>query len=137
MTHRRGANAVEFALMLPSMMLLLVGSADFALWAHAHQVLSRSVQDGARVGSMVLLAEEATAEPIEQAAEQATRLALRLSGYDADAAVVSTEWRADAEDLSWLEVVAQIQHTSLIGDNSPFQRPIRKRFRVVTQEQGD
>ena len=131
---RRAASAVEFALCLPFVLLLLIGSTDFALWAHAHQTLSRATQDGARVGAAVLVPEAATGTEIVDAAEAATIAAMTIGGFDPGDATVAASWDVDGAGVAWLTVVATAPYTSILG-TGPFDAPITKAFAVVTQEQ--
>ncbi|MEK7788130.1 MAG: TadE family protein, partial [Chloroflexota bacterium] len=48
--HEYGAAAVEFALLLPLLMLLLFGIVEFGLALHRQQVLATASREGARVG---------------------------------------------------------------------------------------
>jgi len=52
-THakRRGAAAVEFALVLPLLMLFAIGSIDFGRIPHFHQVVSNAARTGAETGA--------------------------------------------------------------------------------------
>ena len=131
---RRGASAVEFALSLPWVLLALVGSVDFAMWLLSHQTVSRAVQDGARVASVILLEDGSSdGAPIEEGAEQATLDALVMQGHNQSS--VDATWAADANGLMWLTVSAAVTYNPLLGDYSPFPRVIRRNFVVMTQEQ--
>ncbi|MEN0068299.1 MAG: TadE family protein, partial [Myxococcota bacterium] len=60
MIRMRGANAVEFALILPVILFLIAASTDFAWWSFTRQAVSRAVQDGAREASRTILPADAT-----------------------------------------------------------------------------
>jgi hypothetical protein len=49
--HRRGGQAIEFALLLPVLVLLTGGMIDIAYVLGTRQALVMAVQEGARVGS--------------------------------------------------------------------------------------
>lgn len=49
--RRHGAAAVEFALALPILMLLAVGSIDFGRIPHFHQVVANAARTGAETGA--------------------------------------------------------------------------------------
>lgn len=51
MTRRRGSNAIEFALMLPILVVLLAGLADFGWWVNQDLLLTDVVRDAARAGA--------------------------------------------------------------------------------------
>ena len=132
---RRGASAVEFALCLPFVLLFVVGSTDFALWAGLHMTTVRAVQDGARVASVLVVpdGEDATVT-LESTAESATLETLTLWGASSGASVDAT-WAADGDGIMWLTVTAQVTYNPVMGVASPFQRPVLKSFVVMTQEQ--
>ncbi len=133
---RRGASAVEFALCLPWVLLCIVGTTDFAMWAQTHHAVARAVQDGARHGSMIVIPDGSNdGGPIESAAEEATLEAMRLWGANIAGASINAEWDADGEAMMWLSVTATVPYQSLFGVSSPLQRPVVRTFSVVTQEQ--
>ena len=49
--HRRGAAAVEFAIALPILMLLAIGSVDFGRIPYFHQVVANAARTGAETGA--------------------------------------------------------------------------------------
>ncbi len=51
MSARRGSNAIEFALMLPILVVLLAGLADFGWWINQDLLLTDVVRDAARAGT--------------------------------------------------------------------------------------
>src|SRR6188768_3871857 len=51
-TRRRGAAALELALILPLVLLLACASADFGRVIHAHLAVSNAARCGAEYGSM-------------------------------------------------------------------------------------
>ena len=48
----RGAELVEFALMLPLLLLLIGGIADFAFLFHSMEVTTNAAREGARLGTL-------------------------------------------------------------------------------------
>ena len=50
--HRRGATAVEFALVLPVMVTLLLGTVDFGRFAYTQIAVTNAARAGAAFGSM-------------------------------------------------------------------------------------
>lgn len=134
---QRGASAIEFALSLPFILVLVFGATDFALWSFTRQAVSRSVQDGAREASTLTLPVDATdGSLIEDTAKDAVVAALDMWGLDGAAANVETEWQTDAAGIVWLTVTATVDYASPFGPRSPFSGvPVRRRFVVFTQEQ--
>jgi Flp pilus assembly protein TadG len=58
MRRERGSVALELAVVVPVLMLLVLGLLQFALWYHAQNVVQTAAQEGARVAA----AEEGSAE---------------------------------------------------------------------------
>lgn len=50
--NNRGQALVEFALMLPVIMLLVVGTMDFGLIIHQHMVVAEAAREGARSAAL-------------------------------------------------------------------------------------
>lgn len=50
--RERGAAAVEFALVLPVLIIILVGVIDFGMVTNAQAIVANAARDGARVASM-------------------------------------------------------------------------------------
>jgi Flp pilus assembly protein TadG len=50
--RERGAAAVEFAIILPVLMLLILGSMDWGYWFFVQQLVTNSAREGARAGSI-------------------------------------------------------------------------------------
>ena len=48
--HQKGAVAVEFALILPVLVLLLFGIVEFSLLMYNKQILTNASREGARYG---------------------------------------------------------------------------------------
>ncbi len=134
--RRRGASAVEFALAFPFVVLMLVASADFAMWSFARQAVSRSVQDGAREASRLTLPADATdSAPLTNLARNTTTTALSTWGLNAGAATITTSWLPDASTRYFLRVRASVPYRSFFGVASPFDGPVVKEFVLYTQEQ--
>jgi len=133
--RRRGASAIEFALCMPFVLLLIIGSVDCAMWTLAHQSLARAVQDGARVGAEFLVPDDGNGKEIENAALAATRTAVQQAGFDPSEVALSAVWSVENNRKAWLAVQATATNTPLMGIRSPFAVDVRKRFVVFTQEQ--
>jgi hypothetical protein len=57
---RRGAVAVEFALVLPILLLLVLGGIDWGYFFFAGQIVANAAREGARAGSLSRVADTAT-----------------------------------------------------------------------------
>jgi Flp pilus assembly protein TadG len=66
---QHGAAMLEFALIAPLLMVLVVGAIQFALWYHAQSVVLAAAQDGARLAA----AESGTASAGQQRAQALLR----------------------------------------------------------------
>ncbi|MEM6928158.1 MAG: TadE/TadG family type IV pilus assembly protein [Myxococcota bacterium] len=72
MRDRRGSQAVEFALALPLLMLILTGSLDAGEYLFRMEALVQSAADGARAGAKAESDATGAAEVAAEAAWQAT-----------------------------------------------------------------
>lgn len=133
---RRGSSAVEFGLSLPWVLLSIVSMCDFAMWTLTHHAVSRSVQDAASVGSRVVIPEgDDDGDVIIDTAEQTAIDSLQLWGTYPSGTTVAATWKSDDDGMMWLTVDATVPYTPIVGVISPFNRPIQRRFVVLTQEQ--
>ncbi len=133
---RRGATAVEFALTLPVILLLIVGTVDVTRWTSTCHRLARSVHDGARVGTATLTDNPAAdPQPILDATQSAVIESATLAGFDPDQIVVDTQWLVDDNDVSWVRVTARVPYDPLVGYATPFQHDVVKQFSFVPKEQ--
>jgi len=135
-SRRRGASAVEFALAFPFIVVVITASTDFAMWSFARQAVSRSVQDGARQASRMILPADATSgAPIEQRAEDTVLESLTTWGLNSAGASVDATWEADNNGRMWLSVTATVPYQSFFGLGSITDRPVSRTFVLYTQEQ--
>jgi len=94
-----GAAMLEFALVAPLLMLLVLGAVQFALWYHAQGVVLAAAQDGARLAA----AESGTASTGRQRALSLLRTGL---GRTADSAVVDAH---RGPDITVVSVTAELR----------------------------
>lgn len=81
---QRGANAVEFALVLPLLLMFIGGIFDYSAFFMARNATYRAALEGARVGAM---GDAVTAPGL---AEAAFRSAYNASGYDDSTTTVTS-----------------------------------------------
>jgi hypothetical protein len=89
--EERGSVALEMALAIPALMLIVLGLLQFGLWYHARQVALGAAQEGARVAA----AEGGTAEAGEERA-----LLVFQSGIGGLAGSSRVDASIDAESVS-------------------------------------
>lgn len=90
----RGAAAVEFALLLPLLALLMFGIVEFGLALHRQQVLATASREGARVGIR-----QGVPRPTSGDIERASRNVLTQAGVAGAAVVVVGVGGASGTDL--------------------------------------
>jgi Flp pilus assembly protein TadG len=80
---QRGAAAVEFALVLPLFMALLMGTIDYGYFFFSDQIVTNAAREGARAGTLVppaAGADAAKAAAVAAAADYLTRNRLSCPG---------------------------------------------------------
>jgi len=80
-SDRSGAAAVEFALVLPLLVLILFGIVEFAAAWHARQLITNAAREGARVAVVgnALMPAAALEDSVQQAVERSTGSAIDLA----------------------------------------------------------
>ena len=108
--HRRGANAIEFALVLPVLFGLMGAIMDYGWYFHRQLVLVGIVRDATRAAATTPWGEDVT--PVD-VAEEKVLLFLDDYGYTGQVALnVKTYGEAPSERL---EVAVALPHQSLVG----------------------
>ncbi len=109
---RRGAAAVEFALMLPVVMLIASAVLDYSWYLHRSADVLTATRDGTRFGATV----EQTDDPVTSATDRATTSLTDMgfdcagaSGCDIDAELDEVGGRAV------LRVTLRVDYTPVIG----------------------
>lgn len=109
-THRRGADAIEFALVLPVLFGLMGAIMDYGWYFHRQLALVGIVRDATRAAATAPLDPNLTPE---QVAEEKVLLRLDDYGYSGQVAInVATYGQAPAKRL---EVAVALPHQSLVG----------------------
>jgi Flp pilus assembly protein TadG len=96
----RGAAAVEFAIVLPLLLLVLLGTIDWGYYFFCREVVVNASREGARAGSLV----PAGTSPVANA-EAAALAYLEGGSLDPVLGVVSAEETADS-------VIVEVQYTT-------------------------
>ncbi len=111
--HRRGAQAVEFAMLAPVLVMLTGGVVDYSWYFSERQTVIAAARDGARAGAIVDSEYDGT--PCSVAAAS-TQEALTASGLalDADGEISVRTVSLGGGDLA-IEVEIDIAYTALMG----------------------
>lgn len=106
---RRGAAAIEFALVAPVAFTLLYGIAEYSWYMFNLLTVTTAVQEGVRTGSFVAGADDPVAATTAKVREQLT-----AQGLPGDTATVTTTMTTDSYG-DVLTVRAQVPYTALVG----------------------
>jgi Flp pilus assembly protein TadG len=129
----RGNAAIEFALLMPLMLLLLAGIVDGSMFLLDRHAAVRAARDGARVAASVVEDPPATGDKIEAAAQLYAEKS--LAAAEVVPLSVSADWTTDADGWSWITLTIVVRHRATFGPYSPFERDIIHSFTMLTQEQ--
>ncbi len=112
---RRGNSAVEFALTLPILVLLLAGVIDLGQFMFLNDALVNAVSQGARAGAMAN--EDATPTPEDPLAiaEEVTEETWAASEVDGVLTVVASTWVDTADGAAHVRVTGTVPFTGLFG----------------------
>jgi hypothetical protein len=136
--RRRGAAAVEFALVLPVLMLVFGAIIELSLFISTYHRVTRVARDAARVGSVVIEGPDADGTDIRAAAEDHAVLALEGAGLDCEGGCdIATTWDLD-EDSGYFFLIVDVHYpffglTGVMPELA--ERGINARFAMVTQQQ--
>jgi Flp pilus assembly protein TadG len=106
---RRGSNAVEFALTMPILILIIAGIVDYGWFFSQHQIVVTAVREASRAAALTPEDGDAVAEA--QARAQAV---LTQAGMDASAATVTTTFSGAPPDVL-VEVEVSTDFEPLMG----------------------
>lgn len=134
---RRGGAALEFALCVPFVFLVLGVTVELGQFILRHQDLRRAARDGCRVGAATLEGPSGNGASLRAAAEAHSREILEQVGMPCDAGcTLVTSWAEEADGFSYLTVTVQIPYEPLTGLVPGMSgRPMRGRFTMLTQHQ--
>lgn len=136
--RRRGASAIEFALVLPVLMTVFGAIVEISLYVSAMHRVSRIARDAARVGSVIIEGPEPTGDLIIEAAEDHAWLALEAGAMDCRGSCqVEAQWELDDESgLMVVEVFVLAEHRGLTGFMPLLaSEDVGSRFVMLSQQQ--
>lgn len=132
---RRGAAALEFALTLPVLIVVLGAVIELSLYiSHFHQI-QRASRDGARVGSITLEGADADGSLItSEAVDHATEV-LESVGMPCDSKCnIEAEW-LEFGDWMFVEVRVTYPYQSFTSIIPSLSEDTTATFRMLTQQQ--
>lgn len=110
---QHGAAAVEFALILPVLMMLLLGIVEYGSVYNAQITLTSAAREAAREASLRMSGGDAEAEVLAAAGSAAAAAAV---GLDADLLTIDIPAAADScSSATSIEVTVSYQYTSITG----------------------
>ena len=132
---RAGGDAVEIALCLPILLILVGAVIDLAVFVRNIAFVSRAAREGARVGSSVMEGPAPTGALIEQAAEDQAVLLLDELGHTCGLACnVTANWLL-VETTWFVKVEVSIPFSPAVGLVRFLPDVATARFTMMTQQQ--
>jgi hypothetical protein len=129
-----GVAVVEFALVVPVLLMLLFGIVDFGITLNDHQALRQGVREAARDASVLVLPGGCTGTTAERVACDAERRIGKGAAATYVKVVPPTTWNKEGTVL----VCAQQRATSTTGVTGPFleRHWLRAKLRVRIEKNG-
>lgn len=134
MKYRRGSSALEFALTLPVVMIVLTGILEYGWYLFQLANVVHALRDGTRIGVTVPL--EDPTPPIERAESHARAVmnGLGVPCDDGDGCNV-TAVITPGDDFDVLNLSIEVDYTPIVG-LLPAPSQLRGSFTMMMQEQG-
>ena len=133
MNRRRGASALEFALTLPVVMLVLAGILEYGWYLFQLSNVVHALRDGTRIGVTVPLA---SPTPPTTRAEEHARAVLNGLGVpceDGDGCIVTAVINP-SDDFDVLNLTIEVDYTPIVG-LLPAPGLLQGTFTMMMQEQ--
>lgn len=135
--RRHGVAAIEFALTLPILLLIVVGLVEGSLAIHRAHLVARIARDSCRVGSMVMEGQDPTGVDIEAAAIAHANFALQAASLwcgENGGCDVQAEWAPNGE---WhvLYVSVRVPYQGIFGSLPLVPHYTFAEFTSYTQQQ--
>ncbi len=134
---RRGAAAVEIAVLLPLLLIVLVGLIEVSLAIHESHAMTRAAREGCRIGASILEGPEPTGDAIRAAAEAGAITTLETAGFACDAStrcVVTARWES-VQGWQAVRVEVSRRRERLLLPWSFVSRDAQGSFVMLTQQQ--
>ena len=135
MKHRRGASALEFALTLPIVMVVLTGILEYGWYLFQLSNVVHALRDGTRIGVTVPLEDDVG--PIARAESHARSVldGLGVPCTDGGGCVVQATIAA-AGEIQAMTVAIEVDYTPIVG-LLPTPSLLRGDFTMMMQEQAE
>ena len=134
MRNRRGASALEFALTLPIVMIVLAGILEYGWYLFQLSNVVHALRDGTRIGVTVPL--EHPTPPTTRAEEHARAVmnGLGVPCEEGEGCVVTAVIRP-SDDFDVLNLTIEVDYTPIVG-LLPSPSLLQGTFTMMMQEQG-
>ncbi len=134
MRYRRGASALEFALTLPVVMVVLAGILEYGWYLFQLANVVHALRDGTRIGVTVPL--DHPTPPTERAETHARTVmnGLGVPCEEGDGCLV-TAVIAPGDDFDTLNLSIEVDYTPIVG-LLPAPAQLQGTFTMMMQEQG-
>lgn len=132
---RRGTSAIEFALVLPVLLTVILGTIEFSWFISTRYDVQRAAREGTRVGATVLVRPEETAEIITDAAEIRARQVLEASGRPCEGGCLTAGELFMHEGYQHLRLRVIYPHRPLFPGMNLVQTQVGASFVMLTQQQ--
>lgn len=135
---RRGAAAIEFALMMPVVFGAFVSVLELSHYTSRFHAVSRAARDGARAGSITIEGPDGDGSLIVDTAIEQAELVLTSTGHDcADLRCeVDAIWAQDPDvGFYFLTVTVRYPYQPFTGAFPPLSDHIHAEFTMMTQQQ--
>ncbi len=133
---RRGVVAVEAALVLPAILVVLMAIIDLSMFMQRWRIVQRAARDGCRVGSVTIEGADATGDEIEAAAIEQAETMLSAAGMPcAGDCTVEADWELADDGYHYLTVTVSWPWSSWTGFFPRLGSEVTGRFTMLTQQQ--
>jgi len=114
---RRGAAAIEFALVAPVMLLMVTGVIEWGRYTNQQQVVLHAVREGARMGAGLTaggVSDEQEVIDLLSISKDRTITILNEGGLDGTGATVVTDIER-VDDVDMIRVTATVPYQPIVG----------------------
>lgn len=134
---RRGASAIEFALAVPVILLLVGGIIDLSMYMSVYSAVTSAARDGCRYGATINDYDvPADGDELEAAAVAQARTSLENAGYTCGGGCsITAAWNDDRSTYEMLTVTVDYPWRPFMNIVPGLTGTVHGEFVSVTQEQ--